>query len=142
MKRAVSSSRRTQAIFSSVFRAAISLLNVRMFFSSVLNLIVGQVRAEGPFGRVETRQECPPRSVSHSIRQSRLGESTCKDKSKSKWRIEKTMSTAAGPTCTTRRGPCPVQNVVVLNGLRLLKGYSVAAAIDDVCLYLGSYRWC
>lgn len=44
MKRAVSSSRRTQAIFSSVFRAAISLLNVRMFFSSVLNLIVSWAR--------------------------------------------------------------------------------------------------
>lgn len=42
MNRAVSSSRRTHAIFSSVFRAAISLLNVRMFFSSVLNLIVAR----------------------------------------------------------------------------------------------------
>lgn len=42
MNRAVSSSRRTQAIFSSEFRAAISLLNVRMFLSSVLNLIVGK----------------------------------------------------------------------------------------------------
>jgi hypothetical protein len=52
VKRAVSSSRRTQAIFSSVLRAAISLLNVRMFFSSVLNLIVGQGPAQGPFGRV------------------------------------------------------------------------------------------
>lgn len=60
VKRAVSSSSRTQAIFSSVFRAAISLLKVRMFFSSVLNLILGQVSAEGPFGRVQTRQKFPP----------------------------------------------------------------------------------
>lgn len=69
VKRAVSSSRRTQAIFSSVFRAAISLLNVRMFFSSVLNLIVSwaKVPAEGPFGRVLTRQEFPPQSVSKSV---------------------------------------------------------------------------
>lgn len=86
MKRAVSSSRRTHAIFSRVFRAAISLLNVRIFFSSVLNLIVGQLLAEGPFGRVKTRQEFPPlsqsasqsvsQSVDHPIRQSRLGEET------------------------------------------------------------------
>ena len=42
MNRAVSSSRRTHAIFSSVLRAAISLLKVRIFFSSVLNLIVAR----------------------------------------------------------------------------------------------------
>lgn len=42
VKRAVSSSRRTQAIFSSEFKAAISLLKVRMFLSSVLNLMMGR----------------------------------------------------------------------------------------------------
>jgi hypothetical protein len=35
-----------------VFRAAISLLNVRIFFSSVLNLIFGPVSGEAPSGRV------------------------------------------------------------------------------------------
>lgn len=39
VKRAVSSSRRTQAIFSRELRAPISLLNMRMFFNSVLNLM-------------------------------------------------------------------------------------------------------
>lgn len=43
VKRAVSSSRRTQAIFSRELSAPISLLNMRMFFNSVLNLMTGRI---------------------------------------------------------------------------------------------------
>lgn len=52
MKRAVSSSRRTQAIFSSEFKAAISLLKVRIFFSSVLNLMLGNTLMDFVFSLV------------------------------------------------------------------------------------------
>lgn len=56
VKRAVSSVRRTQAIFSRELRAPISLLNMRMFFSSVLNLMTMTSRIEGCDRQRETAE--------------------------------------------------------------------------------------
>lgn len=58
VKRAVSSSSRTQAIFSRELRAPINLLKVRMFFNSVLNLMMGrEFSAVSAFAAAET--SCP-----------------------------------------------------------------------------------